>query len=672
MLFFIGAGCSRSAGVPLAGEIARDLVTRLAETYRLGSGLTPEQALENLSHKGHFQKPKGHEIDWYSVYDACFQEHYKTPDHARTIFQRAVASANGKINWAHLCLGELVSQGYCSTIITTNFDLLALEGLAAAGVIPVVSDGLESLGRIDGNPIYPQLIQLNGSIHTYRLRNKPDEIEAVAKDDVAAACVRDLVRSTSTIVFIGYAGREKAIMGLLKKALTEFSEKEIFWCSFEGNPSSIGEAAREIIDDNPNARILLNQDADMFFFELCRDLGIGSPRFVRDPLGAIARQSSRIVKPSEHSATHEISMEIDRHSEMLEKLEEFERTNRETHKSQTMLDIAREQRLRGDFKASLNTLTQALSDPNVHANVIDDAADSAFMVAQASQDPSEIAEALRLSRLSASRWETGTFNWAVAQSRLGDALWLAATGHADVALLMSAVEAYEAALGEIDKEDHPNVWARLQDGIGVALMQAADISKDTSLLEKALTALDNALTVRTREKQPIQWAETQCNKAIALFTLGEQKNDVETLRLAAKLQEEALQESTKKLLPTNWAAGTLNLASIYGAIGYLTDDTASLTKSLLLYDELAAEASDSESPSDVAGRLQNKANVIMSLAEINRDTDLCDKATDLLMGAIRTFEELGMEFFADNAKDTLARIARMRTQFLESAKDPSH
>jgi len=178
-IFFIGAGCSKSAGIPLVLEMAQQLLIRLAKAKR-----APPDALKSADDAYHWLSPNRgipdcrigdapkdgsadtREIDWSRVYDVLFADHYKTPDHAREIFSDFVDQAEGRVNWAHLCLGELVKQKLVSTVITTNFDQLALAGLVRAGVLPVVCDGIESLTRIRGAPLQ---IELHGSRHTYRL-----------------------------------------------------------------------------------------------------------------------------------------------------------------------------------------------------------------------------------------------------------------------------------------------------------------------------------------------------------------------------------------------------------------------------------------------------------------------------------------------------------------------
>jgi hypothetical protein len=143
-VFLIGAGCSRSAGVPLAWEIAEELTVRLAASYGLiiAESKDPSEACAALiaagkyptSVRNSFPSSEGeHRYDWSLIYDHIFTEHYATPKEVQPLFAEFCDRANGRINWANVCIGELVRQCFVSTIITTNFDQLVLEGIARSG-----------------------------------------------------------------------------------------------------------------------------------------------------------------------------------------------------------------------------------------------------------------------------------------------------------------------------------------------------------------------------------------------------------------------------------------------------------------------------------------------------------------------------------------------------------
>ena len=152
-VFLIGAGCSISAGIPGASDIARRMVRIAAARFGCCDEKADSvEAYKNLiAQKLFVPFPTGHPesdptdetIDWYKVYDGMFSRHFTAPDDVRELFATLVVDAKQAINWAHLCLGEIVAQKYVSTVLTTNFDQLVLSGMVPAGVLPVVCDGIE-------------------------------------------------------------------------------------------------------------------------------------------------------------------------------------------------------------------------------------------------------------------------------------------------------------------------------------------------------------------------------------------------------------------------------------------------------------------------------------------------------------------------------------------------
>ncbi|MGJ3628146.1 hypothetical protein AB5I41_16440 [Sphingomonas sp. MMS24-JH45] len=58
------------------------------------------------------------------------------------------------------------------TVLTTNFDQLALQGIIRTGITPAGSRR-SRVTRISPSPVRPQVVHLHGSMHTYDLRNSP-------------------------------------------------------------------------------------------------------------------------------------------------------------------------------------------------------------------------------------------------------------------------------------------------------------------------------------------------------------------------------------------------------------------------------------------------------------------------------------------------------------------
>src|SRR5262249_5024591 len=95
-VFFIGAGCSKSAGIPVSTGMAQALICRLAKIMGAPAGALPDpdEAYRWLAENkqvrdcygGDPSKPNTRPIEWPRVYDALFGDHYTTPDDVREIF----------------------------------------------------------------------------------------------------------------------------------------------------------------------------------------------------------------------------------------------------------------------------------------------------------------------------------------------------------------------------------------------------------------------------------------------------------------------------------------------------------------------------------------------------------------------------------------------------------
>ena len=152
VIFLVGAGCSVSAGVPTASDIAKQIIVEAAQDCGAPKTCkTQTDAFDwiakNRPHMFPFALPRVYDearIDWSQVYDCLFRSHYSSNDDQRRIFGSLTDPNNIGLNWSHLCIGELVRAGLISTILTTNFDQLVLEGMIAAGVLPVMCDGFET------------------------------------------------------------------------------------------------------------------------------------------------------------------------------------------------------------------------------------------------------------------------------------------------------------------------------------------------------------------------------------------------------------------------------------------------------------------------------------------------------------------------------------------------
>lgn len=361
-VFLIGAGCSISAGIPAVVDIgrrmARDAAHRFeccsetADSVQAYKSLVLNQKITSCVKDRDDQDVTDDKIDWYGVYAKLFGSHYAGPDYARELFGKLVSETEGAINWAHLCLGELVAQKFVSTVLTTNFDQLVLSGMIHAGVLPVMCDGIESLHRISGKPQHPQLVELHGSRNTYVLRNSEEAVQAVRDDPRASAAIRNLLYNAKTFVAVGYGGREEGVMDLLIQAAKDYYDKDLFWVEYSSNPKHISSKVRDFLLTSKNGRLFVGQDADRFFLELCKGMKISAPLAIFDPLETVERLIASVEKARDNHP--DIKAAIDAATARVSRLRECDKQSQERDSQATSASAMRERRLSGDAEGAYN------------------------------------------------------------------------------------------------------------------------------------------------------------------------------------------------------------------------------------------------------------------------------------------------------------------------------
>lgn len=298
-VFLIGAGCSRSAGIPLAGEMAEQCAVDLANFLANGHHTFRKEhsaiAIRWLKENGHLSSTKPVKSA-SSYYEEIFSRHYKSDFDQRRIIQNAIAQGKGRINWAHICLGELVDKHFIHTVLTTNFDQLALRGIVLTGRIPVVADGTEAVSRISPRPNTPQVVHLHGSMHNHRTRNTADAMRDAGRDPSMQATLHGLFRDTSLLVVVGYAGGEDGIVENLRNAAIAFPNLVIYWVLHGNSISDLRSKTREIMTGQ-NKFYIPGQDADIFFANIMKRLEL-LPAWMERPLSPIDSRLSTIAFPN--------------------------------------------------------------------------------------------------------------------------------------------------------------------------------------------------------------------------------------------------------------------------------------------------------------------------------------------------------------------------------------
>ncbi len=225
IMWFLGAGASRSAGIKTAGDMIWDFKQRL---YRSQKKLPPsaitdigEPAVQRKL-QAHFHGLGGFPLAGSETeYSAYFEATYHAPRDRRAYLDELIA--RGKPSFGHHALALLMLEDLCRIVWTTNFDRTvedaAAERLGGTGRL-VVADlkEPEKIRRAVDENRWPVYGKLHGDYHSDALKNTDAELRQ--QDMEMRRSLVDCCRRQGLAV-IGYSGRDASIMAALEEALDE-------------------------------------------------------------------------------------------------------------------------------------------------------------------------------------------------------------------------------------------------------------------------------------------------------------------------------------------------------------------------------------------------------------------------------------------------------------------
>ena len=629
-IFLIGAGCSISAGVPGAALVAQRMAREVAD--RMGVAASNADAdncyrsLVAAKKLVDCSKPGG-KVDWYRVYDAMFKTHYAEPNDSRALFGRIISGPKVGINWSHLCLGELVAQRFISTVLTTNFDQLALSGIVRAGVIPVVCDDIDSLNRINVTPGHAQLVELHGSRHTYLLRNNPADVADVGGDFRASGTILELLRHATVFVAIGYGGREDGVMDLLVSSARILPGKHLFWVNHSADPEAISPKVRDFLATSRQSRLVPGQDADRFFLDLSRELGVGAPSAIARPLESLERL---IADVSRHSVSDpDIAAEIAAAKAQLGRLKTLADSSEARDPSAERATRIRELRLAGNYADAYRLAVECVGSAVPSAEdrpIVEEAALAALHYGRVATERDPLANATRWFRHLLETHNDGDPAKARLAIGLGEALLRSAERDPERSGLEEALEFLRQMGTEIDRTTAPLDWAAIQNNRGLVLQTLGERESGTAWLKEAVAAYRLALEEYTRDRVPLDWAAIHNNLGNAFGTLGARESSIAWLQEAVVAYRLALEEQTRDRAPLDWAGTQNNLGGALQMLGERESGSARLVEAVAAFRRALEERTRDRVPLDWAATQNNLGNALSTLGERESDTARLEEA----------------------------------------------
>jgi Tfp pilus assembly protein PilF len=226
--FFLGAGCSFSSGIPVAGCLVRDesAESDWLRRYRdLHDPLVKDEALDQWARTNLRTWSKDSPA---SSYGELIESLFLTPGERQREIERL---CDGKIpNFGYTVLSSLMSRtgGHFSVVLTTNFDDLLVESFfrfQEKRLMVINHDSLASFIRPTNTR--PLLVKLHGD-HRLSPRNtgaETDSLHELVGDRVAT------VLHDRGLVFIGYGGNDESILRMLEDLPDEALPFGVYWVS---------------------------------------------------------------------------------------------------------------------------------------------------------------------------------------------------------------------------------------------------------------------------------------------------------------------------------------------------------------------------------------------------------------------------------------------------------
>ena len=192
----LGAGISRTSGVPTAWEILEALIREVAASEE-------EQATDPFSW---WNGRCGVEATYGDVLEAIGRTKEERRAALARFFERTdedIENGTKSPSEAHREIARLVSQGHVRVIMTLNFDHLMEQALRDEGVEPVIVAGPSAIDEME--PLHAQrcvVIHLHGEYQSPELLNTPGELATY--NDSTERIVRQITNEYG-LVIVGWS-----------------------------------------------------------------------------------------------------------------------------------------------------------------------------------------------------------------------------------------------------------------------------------------------------------------------------------------------------------------------------------------------------------------------------------------------------------------------------------
>jgi hypothetical protein len=240
--WFLGAGASRSAGLPTAADLIWDL-KRLYYCTEENQDISREDTeLASVRERiQSFMDSRGFPAPWSAdEYGAYFERIFgRDLERQRRYLRDALAEDKALLSVGHRVLGAYLASDLCRVIFTTNFDTVverAVAEIAGRSLAAFHLEGSAAANQALNNEEFPLYCKLHGDFRYQSLKNLPTDLKA--QNDQLASCFVDAGGRFGFVVS-GYSGRDDSVMELFHRVLAEGNPfpHGLFWTDIPETPT---------------------------------------------------------------------------------------------------------------------------------------------------------------------------------------------------------------------------------------------------------------------------------------------------------------------------------------------------------------------------------------------------------------------------------------------------
>lgn len=266
-IVFLGAGASKTGGIPLAPEIAEDIIRTFPQNPKV-AGLPAEKRT-------------------YANLMECL-----TPYERNSLLKGYIDQA--KINVTHIYLAQLLKNGYVDYVLTVNFDNLVLRALALYNEFPPTYDMAILKDLTTTNFKEKSVIYLHGQHHGLWLLNTPEEMGKVRE---LITPILNKITNQRQWIFLGYSGGDPIFDHVVK--LGRF-DNDLHWvCFLDNDPQE--NVCKALLDKaNTNSFVIKGYDSDSFMLKLNEELDLEQPEIIDKPFTSLKNSLKNIVDIDAH------------------------------------------------------------------------------------------------------------------------------------------------------------------------------------------------------------------------------------------------------------------------------------------------------------------------------------------------------------------------------------